>query len=328
MTDAPKQIAAGIHDGVSMNDYLHMRGFSASKAHILLRYSPFHAWRGIRGEPSDVADAGTSIHSALLEGIDLIDVIDPEQYRSKPTKAHPDGNIPDGWTNIAIRAARDASRASGRIPMLAADVQQIKDAVTAAQEHIYKSPLRGIFERGKPEQTIVWEEWFHTGSVSKGDDADGAITCKARPDFLTDERDVLIHVKTTKGSAEPEAFGRGMLVQMGYDVAAAFYARGLDYVNDERKALQAEHVFLVIEQNPPHGCSLVGLKPQLWDIARGKVDRAIRTWQKCRASNQYPGYPVGITYAEPRNWQLEEALENGDIESLSFEERIELGSQA
>lgn len=318
----------GIYDNVPMDEYLNMRGFSASKAHTLLTRSSYHAWRGIKSEPTEASDSGTSIHDALLEGIDRIDAIDPAEYRSKPTKTHPEGNIPDGWTNNAIRAARDASRLAGRIPMLLDDVQGIKDAVDAALTHVRKSPLAGIFERGKPEQTIVWQE--------------GEITCKARPDWLTDERDVLCHVKTTKGSARPEAWIRSQLENMGYDVAAAFYQRGLaeaDYLLRREhgiaegksmmdKPTVTEHVFLVIEQSPPHGCSLVGLSPAMWSIAQGKVERAIRTWQQCVASGKYPAYPTAIHYAEPTPWQMEGALERGDVDSLSWDERLELGSQA
>lgn len=286
MNAPARNLPTGIHDGVPMDDYLMMRGFSASKAHTLLRYSPFHALHGISKDPSEASETGTAIHDALLEGIDRIVRIEADSWRTK-----------------AAKEAREEARAGGAIPLLAHKADAVEAAVTAAKAHIEASPLSGIFERGRPEQTIVWQE--------------GEITCKARPDWLTDERDVLMHIKTTKGSARPEAWIRTQLDAMGYDLACAFYERGLDHFQD---ADSCEHVFLVIEQQAPYGCSLVGLSPALWDIAHGKVDRAIRAWQQCRATGKYPAYSTDIHYAEPTSWQMAHEEEETLAQSFTEEE--------
>lgn len=282
-------LSVGIYDGVSMDDYLAMRGFSASKARTLLKYSPFHAFHGVKSGPSEVSETGTAIHDALLEGVDRIVRIDADSWRTK-----------------AAKEARDMARAEGRIPLLAHKVANVEAAVKAAKAHIAASPLAGIFERGKPEVTVVAE--------------DDGVTLKIRPDWMTNNLDTVLHVKSTKGSAHPEAWARTQLEPMGYDVAAAFYERVLNG--------HPQSVFLVIEQSPPHGCSLVAMSPLMAQIAAGKVERAIRTWRECRREDRYPAYPVSITYAEPKSWNVEQAMESGDLDNLSFEERIELGGQA
>ena len=68
-------------------------------------------------------------------------------------------------------------------------------------------------------------------------------------------------------------------------------------------------VFLVIEQQPPYGCSLIGLGPAMMDLAERKVARAIAVWAQCVRLNSWPAYPPRIAYASPKPWQLAEAEE-------------------
>lgn len=270
-------LPVGIHDGVKMQDYLLHRGLSASKIHTLLTQSPRHAVTDTGGEPSDASDMGMAIHDGLLEGIDRIAAIEADDWRTK-----------------AAKEQRDAARADGRIPMLARKVAQVEAAITAAKSFIETTELAGIFTRGKPEQTAIWNE--------------GELICKARPDWLTDERDVILHVKTTQGSAEPSSWIRNQLVSNGYDLASEFYARGLAEFagigfNDFKS------VFLVIEQNEPYGCSLIALSPAMADLASRKVDRAINIWRECKRTGKYPAYSSQIHYAEPLPWHLAEQEE-------------------
>lgn len=274
----------GIHAGVPMRDYMLHRGLSASRAHTLLTQSPRHAITVTDDEPSEASEIGTAIHDALLEGVNRLVAIEADDWRTK-----------------AAKEARDAARAEGKIPMLARKMVQIEGAVNAAKAFVETSEIAGIFSRGKPEQTIIWNE--------------GDLICKARPDWLTDNRDILLHVKTTQGSAEPSSWIRNQLVPMGYDLAAEFYARGLHVATDDRLAPTLVSLFLVIEQTEPYGCSLVGLAPAMQDLASRKVDRAIRIWQECKRTGKYPCYPSQIHYAEPMAWQL------------SAEDEIEFGPQ-
>lgn len=260
----------GIHT-MTMQDYLRLPALSASTCNTILQYSPFHARYEIeRGgdEPSEASEIGTAIHDGLLEGIDRIAVIEADDWRTK-----------------AAKEARDAARADGKIPMLARKVTQVREAIAAAEKFIEASEIGNVFKDGRPEQTIVWQE--------------GALTCKARPDWLTHKHDIMLHVKTTQGSAQPDNWIRNQLVPAGYDVAAMFYEAGLSQFVE-----RCDHsVFLVIEQNPPYGCSLIGLSPSMQDLASRKVERAIRTWAECKRTNKYPSYPTAIHYAESMAWQ-------------------------
>ena len=287
----------GIHSKLSMQQYLSLRALSSGLCNTILQQSPHHAKRQQdepTDDPSTESDIGTIIHDALLEGVDRIAAIDPELHRSKPNKANPEGAIPKGWTNNAIRSARDAARAEGKLPMLAGQVAHVLAAVEAAKAFIDSSELAGLFDNGAPEQTLIW--------------MDEGVRCKARPDWLSEDRSILCHVKTTTGSAQPDSWIKNQMINNGYDVAAMFYERGL-YALPGDGADAPTSVFLVIEQQPPFGCSLIGLSPMLADLASRKVERAIKTWARCQQSGRYPCYPTRICYADPRPWDLQQEEE-------------------
>lgn len=280
---------------------------SNSIAKILIDQSPLHAWMAHpRLNPKYVPqessrfDLGTAAHDLILEGgTAKICVINPEDYRSKPTKAEPEGAIPKGWTNGAIRAARDQARDNGLVPVLPWDHAAIKNMVEAAHKFIESSELRGIFQQGKPEQTIAWEE-------------DNGVCCRARLDWLTNDHEIILDYKTTN-NAEPEAFIR-QIGSMGYDMQDAFYRRGMEKISGKRPVF----VFLAQEIEPPYACSLVSLSNAYLEIAEAKVRKAIDLWAECVSSGMWPSYDKRIHYAEPAGWQLqqlERQAVNDEIES-------------
>jgi len=287
-------IEPGIHPGMSMADYLAdpcpSPSLSSSTAHRLLTRSPLHAWQshprlGGATTESGVADKGSVAHDLLLGGEGKIAVIDPNDYPAK------NGNIPEGWTNQAIREARDKAREAGLTPILAEAMSAIREQVAAAREFIAKSELAGVFDNGEPEQTIVWQE--------------GDIWCRARPDWLARDLSVMLHFKTSETSVRPEPFIRGVMSSMGYGLAMQFYARGLIAVSSA--GAKTTHVILCQEQEAPYACSLIGLTPAKVAIENARVERAIKVWQECMKTQAWPGYDGRIHWAEPTAWELADA---------------------
>lgn len=258
-----------------MQEYLSLKALSSGMCSEILNSSPLHAkFRQDNriDEPTSASELGTAFHDAFLEGIDRIVALD----------------FPD-WRTKAAKEARVEARATGRIPMLSHKVSHVATMVAACKEYVANSEIAGAFDDGDPELTIVW--------------LDSDLLCKIRPDFLTRDHRLMIHLKSTQGSAEPTSWIRNQLVPMGYDCAAEFYRRGHAAVSRD-SPLQ---VFLVAEQNPPHGCSLVSLDPAMLEIANQKVERAVGIWRECLRTNRYPCYPTRICYAEPKPWEVAEA---------------------
>lgn len=300
---------------MKMSDYIALKALSSGTCHTLLTASPLHAWINSPWCPDRVddsnnaSDTGTTAHAGILEGnFNSIAVIDPEKHRSKPTKDNPEGAIPKGWTNGAIRAAALQARMDGLTPILKDDMPAIERMVSTVRDFIEHSALKGLFANGEPEQTVTWD--------------DNGVPCKARPDYLTP--DVCLHLKTTKMSVEPRRFER-LCVNMGYDLSVAFYARGIE---------RRDHLILAVEQDAPHACKIFGLSSAQFDISMTRIERAIRTWDACMKSGKFPAYSGEIHYIEPTNWQLAEAereiVENDQIYGLGYDPTIanETGVQA
>ena len=249
---------------------------NSSIARVLLAESPWHAWTrhprlnpDYQPEAREAFDLGTAFHSMMLEGGDAFAVIDAEDYRTKEAKG-----------------LRDAARAAGKAPVKAgqwANLLTMERAVHAQLMAFDGSPTP-LGDGGAPEQTIVWEE-------------DG-VWCRGRLDWLHANRRTVDDLKTTNLGAHPDAWGR-TLFNMGLDVQAGFYLRGLKRLFN----VEAECRFLVCELTPPYAVSVVALAPDALALADRKVSRAITLWRECLATNTWPGYSPRTHVVDAPPWE-------------------------
>lgn len=282
------------YPGMAMDEYLALPAVSASLIRAMIDECPraalHQSWLNPlrERETTDAMDAGTIAHAILLEGSTAgVAVIDPEDHPAEKT-----GNIPDGWTNKSIRAARDAARASGLIPVLRPAMLEIEAMVDSAQEFIasLKTTEPAIWaafqpDGGESELTCVWN--------------DRGTPCKMRADRISHDRRLIIDAKFTATSAEPDRWGRTQLTGMGYYVSAAFYRRGCQALFET----MPDYVFLVVETNAPYLCSLVGVDPHGFDLGGEKCEVGLREWAKCVAANSWPAYPPRVAYPEIPAWE-------------------------
>lgn len=284
----------GTYHGQKMVEYLGVPGVSASIIKKIVSECPRAAWwdswlnPNQTRETSDAMDAGTIAHAILLDGSAAgVEVIDPQDHPAEKT-----GAIPAGWTNKSIRAARDDARKAGKIPVLTDGFAGIQNMVDSA---------RAFIESLKAEEPAVWQAFQPTGGESETTMIwqEKDTFCKMRPDRISTDRKLIIDVKTTARSAEPDSWGRTQLVGMGYYVSAAWYRRGVETLCGVSPA----YVFLVIEAEPPHLCSLVGMDPHAWDLGAQKVEAGLKAWQACERSGKWPAYATRVCYPEIPAWE-------------------------
>jgi hypothetical protein len=286
-------MAPGVYPGLSMAEYLAIPALSSGVARDMVDQCPAKAWFGSWLNPQRVredthaTDRGTIAHAALLEGSFAgVAVIDPADHPAQ------NGNIPDGWTNKAIRDARDSARAAGKIPILKADFAECEAMVNAASDYIAhadESEVTRLFTPafGESEVTMVWKE--------------GETLCKLRADRISLDRTIVCDYKTTDASADPDRWGRTQLVNMGYYFQAAWYRRGVAALNDGRVPA---FIFLAQECSAPYLCSLIGCDPAMIDAGDAKVAVSIKRWQRCARDQSWPGYPSRIAYPELPAFEL------------------------
>jgi hypothetical protein len=273
----------GIYDAVPFDDYLAdpcpQPSLSSSIALELVTRSPLHARHrhprlgAAPREESTTADLGSVAHDLLLHGEGKIVVVDADNWRTK-----------------AAREARDTARAEGRVPILAAKLDEARTMTDVAREFIATSEVRAEWERGASEQTIVVRE------------AEAWLRC--RPDRLSVRDEFCGHYKTTDGTARPEDFIRMTMRRMEYGFVLAFYQHVmLTAFGGGRQFILAQ------EQNAPYACALIGLTPAKLAIESARVNVAVQTWRRCMASNVWPAYSGRVHYAEPAAWELAQAEE-------------------
>lgn len=262
---------------------------SATIAKILCDESPAHAWqRHPRLNPdferveSPAFDLGTAAHAMLLEGRDIIVPVDAPDWRTKDA-----------------REKRDAIRARGKIPLLTEQWERIgglHDAIQTALAGLDMWPLP--LRDGKPEQTIIWHE-------------PGGVTCRGRIDWLRNDLVALDDLKTTSRGAHPLTWAERRMWDLGMDVQAAYYQRGLKAITGEL----VEPRFVIVESIPPFAVTVLGLAPSAMEQAHAKVQWAIDTWRHCIKTNRWPAYPTQVCYAELPSWQATKWAEQRFIET-------------
>lgn len=271
----------GFHPNIPAAKYhadtlLPVPSLSSSIAEILLRESPRKAWfshpklnPAFKPEEDSKFDIGTAAHAMLLEGIDVIETCDYDDWRKKEAQEK-----------------RDAARAAGKIPLLRKHRDAVVAMVSAAEAFIHHSEIAEYWNDGESEVTAICEE-------------DG-VWLRARLDRITRSRRHIIDYKSTTDAA-PEPFSR-QIVRMRYHIQDAFYRRVVRNLGSVRPSF----AFVAQSCKPPYECSLHACDPALQEIADAEVQRAIDLWRKCLSTKQWPSHSGRIHYALPTTYMLQE----------------------
>lgn len=284
----------GIYADISNQDYhadfCPSPSLSSSIAKVVARRSVAHGWTKhprcpwFEAETKNEWNLGSAWHALLLDpenAAKQLRVLDPKNYRGKQ------GGIPKGFTNDAIRAARDEAYEMGLTPVLPEQLAAVKQFVeaTRAQLAIHETDS-DAFTDGKPELSFVWQDI-------------GGVWCRARPDWTPDDIGRFWDdAKSTETSTHPATIGRWSSDQ-GHAFQAAWYRRGV-------KALTGENVkwrFVAVENSPPYGMCVFEISPEAAARADQQCELAIRLWADALESEKWPCYPLRRVVVEPPPWE-------------------------
>lgn len=277
-------IEPGIYD-IPMAEYLadpcSESSITGSAVKTLLQESPLHCWHnhprlgGGHRATTDAMDKGSIVHDLVFdEGGSEYVTIDVPDYRTK-----------------AAQEARDAARAAGKIPVIAAKMAELQDCAATIRHQIADIPdVARAMKRGQAESTMVWQE--------------DSVWCRARPDWLPDDPALpMLNLKTTGMSASPEARERDM--QTSHALSAAFYENGAERLRGKRPA---PTLFIVAEIEAPFGMSILSSGPDLDAMAREDVAWAVRQWgallAQYGAATRWPGYSLATHWIDAPAWMV------------------------
>lgn len=175
------------------------------------------------------------------------------------------------------------------------------DVCIAMADAVRQHPLvQPYLEDGRFEVPLHWT------------DQGTGLACKGKPDWLVDDRRVLIDFKTTR-SINGRRFG-AEAARFGYHCQLAHYRAGL--VHALGWPIEAVRVFIVaVEKEPPHDVAVFELS--LDDLYAGaeEVAELLRAVKACREAGRWPGRYVEEQALQLPAWVM---MDDDDADPESF----------
>jgi hypothetical protein len=239
----------------------------------LMDRSPRHAWlQHPRLNPSYEAvnktafDLGQAAHALLLQGEDVVTVIEADNYKTK-----------------AAQVARDVARDAGKVPLLPDQAVEVQAMIRAAKAQLQRHPDGKDAFSGKPEMTLACQ------------DQEFGFWCRIRVDDLSNG--VVWYDYKTTTDASPDAWERRAW-DHSLHLQEAFYARIIEQVT----SVLPKFRFVVQEIKPPYAIAIYEFDPMARQLAATRVREGMRRWHYCMTRNHWGGYTARVHTIETPPW--------------------------
>lgn len=149
---------------------------------------------------------------------------------------------------------------------LYAEAQNVANAVL-------NNPIaKKLLADGQAEQSFFWT------------DAETGMECKCRPDYLIENKGLVIDLKTTE-NASPEKFVKSAY-DYRYHVQAWWYTNGLKQCGIK----VSNFVFIVVEKKPPYAVCVYAADDLMLRLGELEAMDNLRTFAECKKSGIWHGY--------------------------------------
>mgnify|MGYP003346632064 CR=1 FL=1 len=247
------------HPGLTNEAYHSLKAVSPSQIKILAR-SPLHYWDRFlaedreKAEPTPAMLKGTALHTAVLE---------PELWDA--TIAVPPHSF-DRRTKAGKELAAEFERESaGKIVLAPEDADEVRRMADAVRKHPAASFLLDM--PGRREASYTWT-----------DEATG-LECKTRPDWHSDNRQIVVDVKTCRDASRVE-FAKA-ISNLDYHVQAAW----------NLNALGAEQFLTIaVENSRPWAVAVYPASGALIAAGQRRIEQAMELLAECWRTGNWPGY--------------------------------------
>lgn len=254
--------------GMPFPDYLAVDRLSSSGLKALARSPQHFAYASTHPSPASPAQAlGTHVHGLLLEPDTHHFAVPPDVDRR--TKA---GKI--AWEEFVAM-----SQGAHIVTM-----EQHEKALAMQRSVMAQPYAAALLADGQPEVTALWE-------------IDG-VQCKARFDWLPSGHQVICDVKTA-ANASPEEFSRAA-GRYGYAIQASWYSMASEACGLGKRPM----IFIVVENEAPFAVALYTLDEEAVYAATYRIERLIEQYADCKASGQWPAYPMEVQTLTLPKWSL------------------------
>jgi hypothetical protein len=257
-------VTPGTYPDLSFDDYLRIDAASKSKLHALYTRTPLHCLA--EKEPTPDMIWGTAFHLAVLQ---------PDLFATSVVSNPHDGRTKAGKDFVAENGGKIIVPEDGYNRILAAREALLGNAT-----------VRALIEReGVSEATGIWT------------DPDTGVLCRCRPDHYVPSLAMIADLKST-ANAGPSAFAK-TAAQFGYDLQAEFYSEGWNRAGGGEVE---DFIFIVVERDPPFAHAIYQLDESARLRGRTIMQKALLTYQQCKAAGSWPGYPATISRLSFPQW--------------------------
>lgn len=246
------------------------RALSASGIKCLLNETPLD-FITPKDKKSDAMNFGSVVHALALGKGAKFSVSPFDEYRTKEARQ---------W--------RDDTIAEGLIPIKADDYDEAETMAAIIRDKIAR--ILG----GAPYQTEVPFYW-----------QEGDTWCQGMLDVWCPDLLVGLDPKITPYVHRKAA---AHMVNMGHDIQGAWYRRGLEAIMPEH-AGRIRFANLLIKPEAPYTSRIVMMNEAWRASAESECLRALRIFDRCMATGEWPGYSNDIEMLDIPSWTLKERVE-------------------
>jgi len=146
------------------------------------------------------------------------------------------------------------------------------------------SPARLIYDKqGQSELSYFWDDL-------------GLVKGKCRPDWISDDGNIVVDIKTTT-DASPKGFQKS-IANWGYHLQLGWYLRGLQKLGLPAK----EFIFIAIEKTPPFSVGVYRANKDMITYANDEINNLVYDIDESLKSDDFPDYTPEILDLGLPNW--------------------------
>ena len=146
------------------------------------------------------------------------------------------------------------------------------------------SPAKLIYDIiGQAELSYFWDDL-------------GLVKGKCRPDWISDDGNIVVDIKTTT-DASPKGFQKS-IANWGYHLQLGWYLRGLQKLGLPAK----EFIFIAIEKTPPFSVGVYRANKDMITYANDEINNLVYDIDESLKSDDFPDYTPEIMDLGLPNW--------------------------
>ena len=162
------------------------------------------------------------------------------------------------------------------------------------------SPAKLIYDiKGQTELSYFWDDL-------------GTIKGKCRPDWITNDGEVVVDLKTTT-DASPKGFQKS-IANWGYHLQLGWYIRGLRKLGLPAK----QFIFIAIEKTPPFCVGVYRADRDMINFAMKELDQLMPEIQTAMVSKEFPDYTPEITSIGLPPWMIDKKEQQPEHEEVEL----------